>query len=228
MVDATDSKLNLRIERSAESIPARVVRLVRQAIMDGSLPPGRRLTERELCDLTGVSRTSIREAITHLTNLGLVEPTDGRGVRVTVWSGEDIRQLYEIRDALEPATVDLFVRNASDQQVAELLNHVPPAVMDPEERLKMISEFDRLLAEGAGNPMLKDMLDGVHARIHALRRLSTSVEGRQAASTQEYMDIAAAIQARSPERARQASHLHVRAAAESAQIALRQMEPGTD
>ncbi|WP_242889703.1 GntR family transcriptional regulator [Actinomadura litoris] len=49
---------DLRIDRPAETVPQLVVRRVRQAILDGALSPGRRLTERELMELTGVSRTS--------------------------------------------------------------------------------------------------------------------------------------------------------------------------
>lgn len=220
----TDRELSLRIERPEESVPARVVRVVRKAILDGTLPPGTRLTERELGDLTGVSRTSIREAIRHLQNLGLVEPSAARGIRVTVWNSTDVRHIYELRDALESAAAELFVRNASDQQVDELLECVPPAEAGAEERLALIYQFDELLALGAGNPMLQEALSALHARIHALRRLSTSVDGRQAASTQEYAELVDAIRDRSPERAAAAARRHVRAAGEAALIAVERFE----
>jgi DNA-binding GntR family transcriptional regulator len=219
-----DQELDLIIERPEETIPARVVRVVRQAILDGALPPGRRLTERELVDLTGVSRTSIREAIRHLQNLGLVEPTSGRGVRVVLLSSDDVRYIYELRDALEPAAAELFVLHATDAEVAELLDCLPPVDADPEERLRLIYRFDRLLAAGTHNPLLRDVLDPLYARIHPLRRLSTSIEGRQEASTQEFEELAAAIGARSPERAARAAHQHVRAAMQAALVAVGRLE----
>ncbi len=219
-----DSSLNLMIDRPDASIPARVVRVVRQAILDGELPPGRRLTERELCDLTGVSRTSIREAIWHLQQLGLVETTSSRGIRVVVLASEDVQNIYEVREALEAAAAELFVRHATDEEVEELLEAVPPVEVGAEERLKMIYHFDQLLAAGTHNPLLRDMLDSLHARIHALRRLSTSIEGRQAESTKEYLDLAEAIRARSPERAAEAAHRHIRAAAEAAMVAVTRLE----
>lgn len=220
----SDHELNLKIDRPDASIPARVVRAVRQAIVDGHLPPGRRLTEREICDMTGVSRTSIREAIRHLQQLGLVETTGTRGIRVVVLSSEDVRHIYEVRDALESAAAELFASNATDSEVAELLAAVPPAEVEAEERLKMIYRFDQLLAAGAHNPLLAEMLDALHARIHALRRLSTSIEGRQAFSTKEYWELADALRDRSPERARAAAHRHIQAAAAAAMTAVARME----
>jgi GntR family transcriptional regulator, trigonelline degradation regulator len=218
------AELNLMVTQPEESIPARVVRLVRQAIVDGSLPPGRRLTERELCELTGVSRTSIREAILHLQNLGLVEPSAGRGIRVVVLGREDVEHIYELREALEALAAELFVRRASDEEAEELLRYVPPADATSEERMELIFKFDELLIAGAHNPLLRDMLESLHARIHALRRLSTSIEGRQEASTKEFLDIAEAIQARKPHKVVAAVHQHVRAAAAAALVAVDRLE----
>jgi DNA-binding GntR family transcriptional regulator len=220
----TGTELNLLVVQPEESIPARVVRVVRQAIMDGALPPGRRLTERELGDLTGVSRTSIREAIRHLQNLGLVEPSDGRGIRVVVLSHDDVQDIYELREALEATAAELFTRRATDDEVAALMESVPAVDATPEKRLELIFRFDELLLAGARNPLLRSTLEPLHARIHALRRLSTSVEGRQAASAQEFLDIAEAIRDRSPDRAADAVHRHVRAAAEAALIAVDRLD----
>ena len=224
-------ELNLQVKTPEESIPFQVVRVVRKAILDGSLEPGRRLTERELCDLTGVSRTSIRESIRHLQNLGLVESTAGRGIRVVMLEPDDIAHVYEVREALEAAAAEMFVRNASDDEVKELIAAVPPEDVTPAEGMELILEFDRLLLDGARNPLLREVLEPLRNRIHAVRRLSTSIPGRQQESSREFMDIAVAISKRSEEEAAAASRRHVRAASVSAQRALAQLErtgAGTD
>lgn len=222
------SKLNLQVKTAEESIPARVVRVVRQAILDGSLPPGRRLTERELCDLTGVSRTSIREAITHLQNLGLVEAGEGRGIRVVMLEADAVPHIYQVREALEAAAAELFVRNATDEQVERLIRAVPPEDCTPEQGLRLVLEFDRLLLEGAGNPLLRETLEPIRDRIHAVRRLSTSVPGRQKESSRELMAIATAIRQRSASKAATATRRHIRAAAAAAQAALRDLSRSND
>lgn len=223
-----EEELDLLIERPELSVPEKVARAMRQAILDGSLSPGRRLTERELMELTGVSRTSVREAVRNLQSLGLVETTSSRGVRVAILSSDDVQHIYEIRDALEPKAAELFVLRATDEEVAELVACMDPAPADSEERLKANYRFDEILLAGARNPLLQDILSPLHVRIHALRRLSISIPGRQDMATEEYRDLTAAIRERSPERAAEAAHRHVRAAAEAALQAIRRLEERPD
>ncbi|TMR03674.1 GntR family transcriptional regulator [Actinomadura soli] len=219
----TDPKLDLTIDRPAESVPEMVVRRIRDAIAAGLLPPGRQLTERELVELTGVSRTSVREAMRHLQTLGLVEPSPSRGVRVARLGSDEVREIYEVRDALEPAVAELFVLRATDEEVAALVEKVQPRESG-DKRLQAIYEFDELLLAGARNSLLKSMLEPLHTRIHALRSLSVTIPGRHEASAREYLEIAEAIAARSPERAAEAAHRHVRAAAKAALEAVEILE----
>ncbi|PZG36819.1 GntR family transcriptional regulator [Spongiactinospora gelatinilytica] len=218
-----DRKLDLAIERPTESVPEMVVRRISRAIADGLLPPGRQLTERELTELTGVSRTSVREAMRHLQTLGLVEASPSRGVRVAVLGSAEVREIYEVRDALEPAAAELFVLRATDDEVAALVEKVQPRATG-DERLRAIFEFDELLVAGARNTLLASMLSPLHTRIHALRSLSVTIPGRREASIKEYRDLADAIVDRSPERAAEASHRHVRAAAKAALEAVKILE----
>lgn len=219
----TEMQPDLRIDRPAESVPQTVVRRVRQAILDGVLSPGRRLTERELMELTGVSRTSIREAVRHLQALGLVETSASRGVRVAVLSGEDVRQIYEVRRALEPEAASLFVERATDSEVLALVKLMRPG-RDNEEQLSAIHQFDELILAGARNPLLESILEPLHARIHALRRLSLSVSGRRETSSQEYLAIVAAITERSADRAAELAREHVDAAMAAALEAVADLE----
>ncbi|TDD87149.1 GntR family transcriptional regulator [Actinomadura rubrisoli] len=219
----TDPKLDLLIDRPTESVPEMVVRRIRRAIADGLLPPGRQLTERELVELTGVSRTSVREAMRHLQTLGLVEPSPSRGVRVARLGSAEVREIYEVRDALEPAAAELFVLRATDEEVAALVEKVQPRESG-EERLQAIYEFDELLVAGARNSLLKSMLEPLHTRIHALRSLSVTIPGRRESSVREYIELAEAIAERSPERAAEAAHRHVRAAAKAALEAVKILE----
>ena len=67
----TELKSTLRIE-DVPTVRAIVARKLREAIMSGNLKPGQRLVERELCEMMGVSRPSIREALRLLEADGLV------------------------------------------------------------------------------------------------------------------------------------------------------------
>ena len=217
---------SLRIERPDNSIREQVIRAVQQAILDGVLSPGRRLIEAELTTLTGVSRTSVREALRHLQAVGLVEEAPKRGLRVAVLSAEDVEHIYEIRSALEPLATELFVKRASDEQVRELVDLVhrfQPAA-DLETGLAGVYRFIDLLLEGAHNPILASMLLPLNDRIHALRRVSLSIPGRWERSCGEYDEILQHIQARNPRKAAAASLRHILAASEAAITAVRSLE----
>src|SRR5260370_9468345 len=90
----------LRIE-DVPTVRSRVAQKLREAIMSGTLKPGQRLVERELCEMTGVSRPSIREALRLLEADGLVNTVPHRGPVVSTISLEEARQLYAARAVLE-------------------------------------------------------------------------------------------------------------------------------
>lgn len=96
-----------------------VDRLSRE-ILSGRTDPGERLVEEQLTRRLGISRAPLREALRQLAQQGLVEHTPRRGVRVATLSGDDVRELYEVRDVLErhavssmPAHPDLSRLNAA-------------------------------------------------------------------------------------------------------------------
>jgi DNA-binding GntR family transcriptional regulator len=74
---------------------------LRREILDGELPAGSWLRERELCEAYGVARHSLRAALRALAAEGLVRIEPHRGARVAQLSADDVRWLYELRAALE-------------------------------------------------------------------------------------------------------------------------------
>jgi len=83
------------------TVRAIVEQKIRDAIMIGTFKPGQRLVERELCELIGVSRPSIREALRRLEADGLINNVPNRGPAVNSISAEEARQLYAARALLE-------------------------------------------------------------------------------------------------------------------------------
>jgi DNA-binding GntR family transcriptional regulator len=117
------------LERQA--LPATLVEVaanrLRDAILSGSLQPGAKIIEEQLCADLGISRAPLREALRVLAQQGLVEHLPRRGSRVAEWSPQDILQLFELRGVLErhaiesalpladPDTALLPVRDALEQ-----------------------------------------------------------------------------------------------------------------
>lgn len=92
-----------------EYLPLRdvVFQTLRQAILRGELQPGERLMEIKLADKLGVSRTPVREAIRKLELEGLVLMIPRRGAEVAEITEKSLRDVLEVRGALEDLAMDL-------------------------------------------------------------------------------------------------------------------------
>jgi DNA-binding GntR family transcriptional regulator len=93
---------------------------LRDSIVEGRLPPGARVPERELCAELGVSRTPLREALKVLAAEGLVELFPNRGARVREFTATDVRELFELLAALESAAGRLACSRIEDAEVATI------------------------------------------------------------------------------------------------------------
>src|SRR3984893_9989337 len=80
---------------------AQVYARILEAITDRSLPPGHRIPQNELAEKLGVSRQPVSHALHLLHRQGLVAESGRRGFEVTELNPERIRQLYEVRGAID-------------------------------------------------------------------------------------------------------------------------------
>src|SRR5437870_10914880 len=94
--------------------------LIREAIIDGRVEPGRRLKEEELARELGISRTPVREALLILQAEGLVVGTPNRGAIVRAHDSDDLRDLYDLRALLEGHGARLAAARISDEEVERL------------------------------------------------------------------------------------------------------------
>src|SRR5437762_11248559 len=117
MAVTTDS---LRVIQNTPTLREMTTDRLREAILSMHFKPNERLVERDLCDQTGVSRTSVREALRHLESEGLVERRPNKGLYVTAITVEEARQIYEVRGALEPALGRLFTQRATERDLNAL------------------------------------------------------------------------------------------------------------
>ncbi len=214
---------SLKVERTPAPIRAQVLDNLRQAILDRHFLPGQRLIERELVELTGVSRTSIREALRELAAEGLVQTIPNKGTIVATLSAEEARQLYQVRTVLEGLAGRLFVENATEAERRLLHKAMTTIERLAERKASILDAKDRfydVLFVGGGNVALHQTASGLHARVRALRSLSLSRPGRAKESVEELREIMAAIDANDAERAELACTRHVANAGEVVAAAL--------
>ncbi|MDP9423865.1 MAG: GntR family transcriptional regulator, partial [Pseudomonadota bacterium] len=89
------------LPKTGQRMDSRVAQRIRELIVEGILPPGKRVAEATIADRLGVSRTPVRNALPALASEGLLEPAGKRGYAVRAFTTDDSYRATEIRCVLE-------------------------------------------------------------------------------------------------------------------------------
>ena len=202
---------------------------LQRKILDGEMPPGACLpSQRELSQQFGVSRTSLREAISVLETLGLLSVRPGRGVFVTAldarappWQfakrGSE-RDAYEARLALEVSAAALAARRIGAAGLEQLGQSVRDmrAAFERTDMLGIVAAdaaFHDGLMAACGNPLIGIMYRAVRETMVASQRLPLARRTRLAETVAEHEAILAGLGAHDAEAAGSAMRLHIKGAA---------------
>jgi len=219
----------MMIRRVPAPIRQQTTQNLRTAIIEGHFSPGERLLERELCELTGVSRTSVREALRQLETEGLVELIPNKGPCVAILTPEEAKDICEVRRVLEALAVRLFAERANGSRTNGLRRAVKQmekayANGSPKNMIEKSDVFYDVLLKGSANKTIDAILKLLHARLTIVRKISLSRPGRPAKSIKEIYRILELIERRDPEGAWEATIKHLRHCEESVMEMLRRME----
>lgn len=173
------SKLRLKtnarvVKQPPQLLHERAADTLRNMIIEGDILPGSRMPEMELCEMLGISRTPLREALKVLAAEGLLVLAPQRGAMVTE---PDIKQLDATIEAiahLEAAAGRIACERASDQEImslATLQDHMIQAAADGNARryFRINQEFHASIVKMSGNPVLIEMHMRVGAHLKRLR-----------------------------------------------------------
>jgi len=200
-----------------KTLRSRVQRELRSAILDGRYRAGQKLVERELCELTGASRSILREALVGLEMSGLVESESYRGYRVTLLSVRKVCELFELRSSLETQAVELFAERASAAELREL--EALPARLgaclanaDVAGMRQLKANYYELLFSGCRNEEIGRARGNLIDRVHYLRARLMSDPKRREVSLGEMRRLTTALLTRDRLATRAASLAHLAAA----------------
>jgi DNA-binding GntR family transcriptional regulator len=171
-----DQEMTLSVAKS-ETLRRKTLNVLRDAIISGHFTPGQKLVERDLCAQTGVSRSSLREALRHLESEGLVESRETKGLFVASLTLEVALEIYEVRAALESEAARHFAKRATDAELDELeatfalMKNTP--IQDRGAFLEASDRFYEILFAGARNSTANHLMQSLRARISLLRATTT-------------------------------------------------------
>lgn len=212
---------DFRVVRIAAPLRHSVTESIRNAIAAGRFKAGERLPERELCEMTGVSRTLVREALRQLESEGLIKVLPHRGPIVAGLTPKEAEGIYQVRRELEGLASQLFAEVAGDAERAALresFRQLRNAFQneDPVVRLDAKNRFYASLVGGCGNEAIGQTLRMLNSRVMVLRATSLQAPGRARQSLKELNGLMEALMAGNGKAARKAAMEHVDRAAQAA------------
>lgn len=215
----------LEIEKSR--IPERIVEAFKEKIYTRELLPGDPLpSERELCNLFGVGRSSIREALKALMCMGFIEAKQGNGyfmkdtaslvsdywTNFCLFNHIPTDEYVDARSALESEIVRLATFRASPEEVENMRSlamQFSQAVPDYEKMIEIDCELHLTIARSTKNRVLLEMLNTTRKLMSEYILHVLKAPGRIERGIREHMQIVEAIERKESSKAVEIMRIHV-------------------
>ena len=210
-------------EAENTTIPDRIFSLIKEAIVEGDIPAGSKISEPELARAYGISRGPLREAIGRLEACGLVVRRPNVGARVVTLSSSQLIEIFHVREALEGMAARLAAQHMSDEEIADLRRllgqHGEQIERDTEHAYFQREgdlDFHYRIVQGSHNTRMINLLcnDLYHlVRLYRYQFGMSSKRGPRAFVEHEH--IVDAIERRDAEMAELMMRAHIRASREN-------------
>lgn len=179
----------------------KILETIRDAIMSGALKAGEKVSEPELAERFGISRTPIREAFRQLESEGYLTVIPRKGAVVVSFSQKDVEEFYAIKSILEGYAARRACENLTSKEIEKL--------QSINERLRLLSkngdvknffrvhnDFHDLFIRSADNDKLHELINNLVRKFQRLRMASLSLPGRMRVSVEEHEKIIEAFRKR--------------------------------
>jgi DNA-binding GntR family transcriptional regulator len=203
------------------SLADRAYLAIRDQILRGQLRPGTPVSRRNVAAELGMSVLPVTDALRRLQEDGLLETRARAGTRVRVPTDPEVRQRYELREALESQSARLFAERstAAERRAIEASARVVDGSFERLERARPDAtrgfavhqrhvQFHMAIAEGARSPLLREMIERTHVLV--FNWLFQVTARRTPLPARFHAELGAALASGDPDRADAAMRAHVR------------------
>jgi DNA-binding GntR family transcriptional regulator len=201
-------------KKTHPSLVDRVIESVFEAIAAGRFRPGTKITEDQLAEEFGVSRTPVREAVKRLAALGLVVVRPRCGLEVATIDESDLAEITQLREELESFALRLAAARMTPGELAELeeLQRDCERLLEEGERLAIFradGRFHLAVAGFSGNRYLLESLQRLEMKVQLCRALFCRSDAKVRGSVRFHRKILAALEKGQAERAEELMREHV-------------------
>lgn len=214
------------IDRSG--ITELVVQRIKELLQQGELKAGSRLPpERELADMLGISRPSLRTALKALSVMGIIRAKPGAGTFIaeslpeifaqpmafmTLIHNTETAELFEARRIIEAGLVELAAERATSEHLKALaveIEGMRKSLNDPEKFLEHDVQFHQALAAASGNKVMSGVMDTVATLLLQVRRESIARASDKEDAVDWHERIYEAVRQREARRAKEILTAHL-------------------
>lgn len=195
-----------------ENRTGEIIRWIQSEIADRHLGPGARLDEQGIAARFGVSKTPVREALIHLSALGIVELRQRRGPIISKMDVEQVVAMFEFMTGLEATAARLAASRMPPnlRKVLQEAHERSTAFLDDAEAYdRMNIEFHEIISAGAQNEYLDTTIKNTHARLRLYTPFPFQMAGRIEQSFADHEKLLSEILRGNAERAFTIMHDHL-------------------
>jgi GntR family transcriptional regulator, rspAB operon transcriptional repressor len=188
----------IRERMSGRSAREQAYSALRAAIVGAELEPGRRLSENQLAELIGVSRTPVRDALARLRDERLVAIVPQLGTFVTFIDEDAVADAHFVREALEVGAVRIAAERASDDALEGLYSNLDAqrravGADDAEAFARLDDQLHRLLCDLSGREVAWRLSERTRGQLDRVRLLSLPDNAYRGQMLTEHEAVVAAV-----------------------------------
>jgi len=192
-------------------------------IVGGVLKPGEKLKVEPIKDRFGIGQSPVREALSKLSALGLVETEENKGFRVAAISQADIRDCYAVMTAIESLALTWSIKHGDDEWKANIVAQLyklslveqSTVPVSDDVWLERNADFHLALISGCKSPLLLELRSSIYSKFDRYCRMSYGLSNQNLHINHEHhKELADAVLARDTVRAKKLMHDHINGALE--------------
>jgi DNA-binding GntR family transcriptional regulator len=194
------SDFNIRIDEP-KLLSEDIADSIRAAIINGKFKPGEKISEGDLAESMGISRTPMREAFRKLENEGFIEIVPRKGAVVTGINPDEVNDLYEIKSTLEGLAARLATANIREREIERLerINEELKELIDKndlEAFYRAHTKFHEVFVRLSANRRLIQMISNLNDHFKRFGIVSLTLPGQYEKAIKQHWEIIEAFKKR--------------------------------
>ena len=170
---------------------------IKELILNEDIGPGEIVSENQLAEYLGMSRTPVREAIRRLEAVGILVSRQGFGTIVKMLTLKDIEDIFEVREAMELIASETAIKNITEQEIKEVRENFINLLdryhsgekIEKKEFTSIDGQIHDLIVKKSDNEYVKMLMERISFNVDRYRTMSYKVSLDLEESTNQHLDL---------------------------------------